>query len=124
MKLLAVTTLLILMSPALYSQDLTGQWSGTLNVQGTQLRLIFHVLKTDTLFKATMDSPDQKANGSPVTTVNFNYPNLKFKISNLGAVYEGTMSGNRIAGKWMQSGQTFLLDLSKTEPTSKVDNPL
>jgi len=62
-----------------------------------------------------MDSPDQNVSGIPVTTVNFNYPDIKFEISNLGVIYEGTLSDNRITGKWKQSGQTFSLALSKTE---------
>lgn len=115
MKILTLAILLILTSPALYSQDITGQWSGALDVEGTQLRVIFHVIKTDNQFKATMDSPDQHVNGIPVTAINFNFPNLTFEISNIRMLYEGTLSGNRITGKWMQSGRSFVLVLSKME---------
>jgi uncharacterized protein len=119
MKTLALTIFLILMSPALYSQDLTGQWNGTLNVQGTQLRIVFHVNKTNNQYEATLDSPDQNVSGIKVTTTNFSYPSVKFEISGIKAVYEGTMSDKSITGKWMQSGQTFLLILSKTEDPPK-----
>jgi hypothetical protein len=112
-KTLIQILILILMSSALYSQDLKGQWKGTLNVQNNRYRLIFHVTKNDTLYKATLDSPDQIVNDIVVTTTNFNYPALRFDISIIGAVYEGTMSDNRITGIWMQSGQTFPLILLK-----------
>lgn len=119
MKTLAQTIFLILMSSTVLSQDLTGQWEGTLQVQGTQFRIVFHVIKTDNQYKSTMDSPDQQVNGIPVTATNFSYPDVKFEISNIGMVYEGTLSDNRITGEWMQSGQSFLLVLSKTEDVLK-----
>ena len=115
MKTLAQTILLILMSSALYSQDLAGQWKGTLNVQGNQLRIVFHVNKTNSQYEATMDSPDQNASSTKVTNTNFSYPNVKFEISEIGAVYEGTMSDAGITGKWVQSGTALFLVLLKVE---------
>jgi uncharacterized protein len=119
MKTLVQMLFLVLMSAAFYDEDLAGDWNGTLNVPGAQLRLVFHVTKTDNGYKTSMDSPDQNVSGIPVTTTDFTYPNVKFQISNLGVVYEGTLSNNRITGKWMQSGQTFPLVLSKTEALPK-----
>jgi hypothetical protein len=62
-----------------------------------------------------MDSPDQNVNDIVVTATNFNYPNVRFEILTIGAVYEGVMSDNRITGKWIQSGQTFPMILLKAE---------
>ena len=83
---LAQTMLMILMPFTLYGQDLEGQWSGTLNVQGTELRLVLHVNGKKDQLKATLDSPDQNVRGIQVTSVDFNYPNMKFEIANLGVV--------------------------------------
>lgn len=115
MRTLTQILLLILVSSALYSQDLKGQWNGTLDARIAQYRLVFHVINKDTLYMATMDSPDQHVSDIVVTTTDFNYPTVKFEISTIGAVYEGTMLDNRITGKWMQSGQSFPLVLLKTE---------
>jgi len=30
-----------------FSQEITGEWNGTINVQNTSLRLVFHINKTD-----------------------------------------------------------------------------
>lgn len=115
--------LIFLMSSTVHSQDLKGQWDGTLNVQGTQLRIVFHAIKTDSQYNATMDSPDQHVSGVPVTATNFSYPDVRFEISNIGLVYEGTMSDNRITGKWLQASQSFSLVLSKKEDLPrKTDN--
>jgi len=109
MKLLIPMILLIQLSAALYTPTPEGNWNGTLDVQGTQLRIVFHVTKTDSLYHTTMDSPDQNVSGIPVTVTNFSYPNLKFEIPGIGMVYEGVLSDTLITGKWMQSGRTFPL---------------
>ncbi len=56
MKTLTSTTFLVLLSYMLYGQDLTGQWNGTLNVQGNEFRIVFHIVKTDNQYTVTMDS--------------------------------------------------------------------
>lgn len=112
MKTLAQTIFLILvLITSSYGQELTGQWNGTLQVQGNQIRIVFHVEKVNNQYEATMDSPDQNANGTQVTATSFNYPNVKFEISSIGAVYEGTLSDKDITGKWVQSGTALFLVL-------------
>jgi len=81
----------------------------------TELRIVFHVSKVNGEYRATMDSPDQNASNIPVTTIHFNYPDVKIEIASIGAVYEGTLSDKSIKGKWNQSGRSFELVLSKNE---------
>lgn len=118
MKTLAQTFFLILMPCILNGQDLAGQWNGTLNVQGTQLRIVFRIDKTSDQYHATLDSPDQNASRVKVTTTYFSYPDVKFEISSIGAVYEGTMSDKGITGKWVQSGTSLFLALLKNEDSA------
>ncbi len=113
-KLLQITTLIFLAVTA-HSQDLQGRWNGTLSVQGSTYRIVFDVSKTDKRYKATLDSPDQNTSGILVTSININDRKVKFEISGIGTVYEGTLSNDLITGKWMQAGQTFPLVLSKTQ---------
>ncbi|MDO6435657.1 hypothetical protein Q4E93_33900 [Flavitalea sp. BT771] len=96
-----------------YGQELKGQWSGTLHVQNVDLRVVFHVTKTDTVYKATMDSPDQQAKDIVVNSVVFKHPEVRFEIATIGGLYEGRMVDGRIVGKWMQSGITLPLELVK-----------
>jgi len=118
MKALVQLFFFVLISSAMYGQDVKGEWSGALFVQGTSFRIVFHIAKEADQYKATMDSPDQNTSGVPVTSVSFNYPNIKLEILPIGMVYEGTMTDNQITGKWMQAGQIFPLILSKTESPS------
>lgn len=111
MKALVQTILFILMSYVLYGQDLTGKWNGTLSVQGNQIRIVFDVSKVNDQYEVTMDSPDQNANGIKVTAVKFDYPNVKFEVESIGAVYEGVMTNENVTGKWVQSGTALFLVL-------------
>jgi hypothetical protein len=58
-----ILLLSILLPGLLPAQDLTGDWHGTLEISGMQLRLVLHITETDGQYTTTMDSPDQGANG-------------------------------------------------------------
>ena len=68
-----------------------------------------------------MDSPTQNVIGISVAITNFDYPNVKFDIPILGAVYEGIMSDKGITGKWVQAGTALFLTLSKSEGSTNKD---
>ncbi|HVA98296.1 MAG TPA: alpha/beta hydrolase, partial [Bacteroidia bacterium] len=91
-----------------------------LKIQGIQLRIVFHISKTDNGFTATMDSPDQKVKGIPVTTTTFENSKLKLEITNLGFEYNGEFEGNAIKGTLKQNGQVFPLNLSRGETESQT----
>ena len=109
--LLLFTTLLCLTA---FAQDITGTWNGILKVQGTQLRLVFNITKTDTGFSSTMDSPDQKAEGIPMTTTGFENNTLKLGIAMASISYEGVLGGDgNIVGTFKQGALTIPLNLTK-----------
>ncbi len=110
--LLIVSTLFLSLSVC--GQEISGQWNGILNVQGTQLRLVFHIQKTEDGYSATMDSPDQNAKGIPVTSVSFDNLNLKISLLNLGIGYDGVLGDDHIVkGTFKQAGLSIPLNLSK-----------
>jgi len=94
-------------------QDVTGQWNGLLKVQGTQLRIVFHITKTDTGFSSTMDSPDQGAKGIPVTSTVFKNPKLKLEVKNARIEYEGELIKKTIEGTFKQGGLALPLKLTR-----------
>jgi hypothetical protein len=102
--------------PVQYLQDkITGQWSGVLNVQGTNLRLVFHIKKTADGYTSTMDSPDQGAAGIPVAATTFDGSKLTMAIPNLGVLYEGEYKTDSFAGTFKQSGMSFPLTLKSAK---------
>ncbi|MFH6999906.1 alpha/beta hydrolase family protein [Flavobacterium sp. FlaQc-57] len=113
-----IKTILILIAALtsfiMNAQEITGQWNGVLKVQGAQLRVVFHVNKTETGYTSTMDSPDQGAKGIPVTKTSFENVVFKLEIGAIKGSYEGILnSDNIIEGKLTQNGQSFDINLSK-----------
>jgi dienelactone hydrolase len=111
--ILILTVLLI----ALFSsaQEITGTWNGVLNVSGMKIRLVFHITKTDAGYTATMDSPDQGANGIPMTKATFENPELNMTMTAGAIEYSGTLKNDTVFGVFKQSGQSFPMNLSKKE---------
>ena len=105
----------------IFSQDITGTWNGILKVQGMQLSLVFHINKTENGFSSTMDSPDQKAFGIPVTTTNFENSKLIIAMANPRIEYEGVLGADgNITGTFKQSGQSFPMNLSKEKEEKEI----
>ncbi len=101
-------------------QEITGEWSGVLNVQGIQLRLIFNVTQTEKGLTSTMDSPDQGAKGIPITQTTFENSKVKFEVDNIQMEYIGELKENEIVGTLKQNGQEFPLTLTRTTIKKEV----
>lgn len=115
-------------SQAQTGPDLAGTWLGTLDL-GAKLRVVFHVQAGEaSTWTATMDSPDQGANGIPVSAVVVSGLDVRFEVAVAGAAYSGTFDSEtgRITGSWMQGGMTFSLVLERTaevEPPNRPQEP-
>lgn len=109
----ALFVLLLLVSSLTRAQDITGQWNGVLDVQGIKLRLVFHVSQGADGLTATMDSPDQGANGIPVAKTTFDPPAVAFEIPGIGMEYQGTLADSTIEGTFRQRGFETPLNLSR-----------
>lgn len=84
------------------SQDISGKWLGVLKVQGIQLRLVLNISKSDSSYTATMDSPDQGANGLPVSKVSLVDSIFLFEVANAKISYHGTLHADSITGTFIQ----------------------
>ncbi len=98
---------------------IAGDWEGTLSVQGQSLRLVIHIKYADNELSATLDSPDQGANGFKVDTITLKDDKLNFAINQFQGSYEGTLKDGKFEGKWSQGGQTLDLNLAKQKKTGK-----
>ena len=113
MRLLILSIFISAFAQFTSAQELTGQWNGTLKVPGGQLSLIYHIVKKDSGYSATMDSPDQKAQGIPVQSVALKDSILHLDMTNFGITYDGKFKGRTIEGFFKQNGQTYPLNLQK-----------
>ena len=73
----------ILLATSAYAQ--TGTWSGSLDLQGTKLSLVFHLDGE----KPTMDSPDQGARGIPMQYELDNIGKIKISIPSISKTLAG-----------------------------------
>lgn len=124
MKRVLFVVLLGLVSHFNFAQNATGDWYGNLEVQpGMVLPLVLHITETDNVYSGTLDSPDQKAFGIPITTVTYTDATLNVAITNMGLTYEGTVKSDKhIEGTFKQGGQTFPLEFAREAVTVEAPN--
>lgn len=99
------------------AQKLAGNWNGTLAAGAVNLRLQVKISKTPTsAATGTLDSLDQGAKDIPLNAITFKEGKVRFESSGIGAVYEGSLSGDGTAltGQWHQGGQSLPLDFKKS----------
>jgi len=100
--------ILLLSLSAIYAADAqTGTWSGKLDVQGTELSLVFHLDE-----EPSVDSPDQGVKGIPVEVERPGIGKILIRIPSLAASYEGQWMINRIVGTFTQMNASFPMTLS------------
>ncbi|MCF8268439.1 MAG: alpha/beta fold hydrolase [Crocinitomicaceae bacterium] len=111
-----------------FGQALSGNWYGTLDVMGQKLPLVLHLSDSAGIWKGTLDSPKQQANGIPMSSVSVNGKHLRFTIDKLQASYEGELNDSMvIRGKFKQGAFTAELSFNQQETpqleTKKLQDP-
>ena len=112
----AVMLLILLIVPTLsHGQDIAGDWQGTLNAGGAELRLVLHITKAaNGELKATLDSIDQNADGIPVKSAVLKGSKLSLDVEAVHGSYEGKVSADAktITGTWTQ-GMALPLEFTR-----------
>jgi uncharacterized protein len=92
--------------------DIDGPWIGTLDAgAGIKLRVVFHIVNTESGLVSTMDSPDQGMNGLPTTKTTRDGSKLKIDVQKISGAFEGTIDAdtNSIVGTWSQGAEMALV---------------
>lgn len=103
---------------------LVGDWLGTLNAGGQQLRLLVHLSEgADGSVSGTMDSIDQGANGIPVTEATLEDGTVVLVVPAVGGGFEGQLAddGQSIEGVWSQGPNQLPLTFERT--TEEPERP-
>jgi non-heme chloroperoxidase len=105
LRIMWVAILFLSLSQALYAQEITGQWQGTLQSAG-KLRIVLQIEKGDGgTLQGRLYSIDQSPNAVPANTLTFAGSTLKFTVDAFHVSYEGTLNpdGKTITGSLTQA---------------------
>lgn len=88
-----------------------GQWSGAIQVMGQSLRVVVRLDEKG----GTIDIPDQKAKGQPLSGVSLRADVIRFSILDQPGqpTFDGKVSGDEIVGTFTQGGQGFPFSLKR-----------
>lgn len=83
-------------------KGLDGAWTGKVNRNGVDLRLVLRVMTNERGTLASFDSPDQLVYGVPVQDLARDGGMIRFKVDLVGAAFDGTLSDDRqhLVGSW------------------------
>jgi putative CocE/NonD family hydrolase len=76
------------------AQSIEGDWYGSADINGTQLRINVHVKRSDGGYTSTWDSPDQDAMGIPSSSTIFSYPDFHFSYDFSEFSYTGKVNAD------------------------------
>ena len=95
---------------------LDGVWEGTLEAGSARIKLVFNVETREGRIIATMDSPDQRVFGIPVSHCVADGSKIIFTIESIQGAFEGVLQADyaSIVGNWKQGGAQLPLVLKKT----------
>lgn len=102
-----------------FAQDApVGDWEGSIEAQGAELPVVFHItMGDDDALGGTLDSPAQGVFGLVMANVTFADGALSFEVPDVGGSYEGELGedGKTLVGSWSQGGMSIALEMSLTE---------
>ena len=126
MKQLAISFLFICMSASVFSQNISGEWKGNIDINGNQLPIIFHFQKNDSgKIDGKWDSPKQNAIGLPFSAINLKDDSIYLVIKMIAGSYDGKfINADSIAGIWEQNGNKIPLNLSRSSQIAEPAMPL
>lgn len=114
---------LSLLSPQ--EDQISGTWLGRIRTEAGDLRIVFNINRTaDGGLLATLDSPDQGAEGIPVDEISFKNGAFHLAINAIGAVFDGSVNDRGILnGYWKQAGISLPLSLERTAERPRLIRP-
>jgi pimeloyl-ACP methyl ester carboxylesterase len=115
-KATLLVVIAIFIYPSLFPQKITGNWKGNIEVNGTEIPIVFHFTKnSDGKIDGKWDSPKQNAIGLPFSSIDANVDSVHLAIKMIDGSYEGKfISNDSIAGTWTQRGNQLPLNFSRT----------
>src|SRR5215510_388832 len=95
-----------------------GQWEGTLQREGSEVRVSVRFTSTASGVEGTMTMPTVGMFRQPLSKISLKLPQLHFEQENLAAIFDGNLQGDQISGNLQIIGLAgkFYLKRSQDEP--------
>jgi CubicO group peptidase (beta-lactamase class C family) len=90
--------------------EITGIWTGSIALPGTELNIVVKITRLgENGHEGTIDIPAQGAADLPLTAFSYEHPSVGFAISGVpgNPVFDGTVDNGEITGTFTQGGQSF-----------------
>jgi uncharacterized protein len=103
--------------------DVAGDWLGTLNINGANLRIVFHIKNAEDGLHATLDSPDQSARGLLISSVQVKDGVVKLEAARINGRFEGALREDlsTITGTWTQGPGSWPLEVKRVKDISGLE---
>lgn len=119
--------ILLMTTTTLFAADpLNGDWQGILVAGQDKLHLVLHITGDQKSgWKATMDSPDQKAMQLTVDSVSLENGTFTLEMKGIQAGFKGKLDAktSSIAGTWSQQGGSIPLTFNKVQKAANASSP-
>ncbi len=125
MKSLLFTLAACALAAAAGDAPFAGDWMGTLEINGTPIRIALHLKHDDGRWSGTFDSPDQGASGIPMEQLAVDANKLVWKMAAAGIVYEGAFdpATGAISGILSQGSGKLPLQFKHVAPPPPLLRP-
>jgi pimeloyl-ACP methyl ester carboxylesterase len=104
-----------------------GDWSGAIEIPGTPLPVVVHLVRTSGQWGGSFDSPAQGATGIPLGAVRVSGEGIEMMIQGItgSPTFRGKLAGAEIVGTFSQGGQSFPFRLGRGEaaPPARPQEP-
>jgi pimeloyl-ACP methyl ester carboxylesterase len=109
--------------PPAKPSDIDGSWMGLLDLGTLKLHVVFNLQTGPGGLSATLDSPDQGANGIPTSSVTRDGASLKIEIKKIQGLFEGKIAADlsSIDGTFTQLGAPHPLVLKPLKDKEKAE---
>ncbi|HSK11008.1 MAG TPA: hypothetical protein VK911_15605 [Vicinamibacterales bacterium] len=124
--LAAIILLHTLASPVNAQGGLAGRWAGAIEVMGQKLDILVALAGDEGALTGTIDIPQQRAHGLPLTNVKADGQRVHFELkAGPGvAVFDGERKGERIEGSFEQAGMKGTFSVAPASPERAAPRPL
>ncbi|MEO8765268.1 MAG: alpha/beta fold hydrolase [Ginsengibacter sp.] len=112
----AFVSFLLAFSSFSFSQNISGNWQGNIDVNGQKILVVFHFYKDIAgQIVGKWDCPPQNAKNLPCGEIVLKNDSVKVGLPVISGFYEGTFIGvDSITGMWHQGPGKFVLNIVKT----------